>query len=107
MATRFSLRKSRFALIGALLVGLSAGAGCDSDMDPDPDPNPDLGDPVTPDREVIGADATVERVLASLGKFHQRLAGIPCERVRAIGTNSFRRSRDAGLLDRASDGSDG
>ena len=61
MATRFSLRKSRFALIGALLVGLSAGAGCDSDMDPDPDPNPDLGDPVTPDREVIGADATVER----------------------------------------------
>lgn len=60
MATRLSLHKTRFALIGALLVGFSAFAGCDSDMDPDPGPGPDLGDPVTPDREVIDANLTAK-----------------------------------------------
>ena len=38
-------------------------------------------------------DKTLERILASLGRFRQRLAGIEEPRIRAIGTNAFRRAR--------------
>lgn len=56
-----------------------------------------LRDPV---RLAAGLDAnarlgeeTVERMLASLERFRQRLVGVPRERTRAIGTNTFRLAR--------------
>lgn len=66
MKTGFPYLDTRFARIGALLVGLAVGltvgltAGCSSDMDPGPDPDPDLGDPVIPEREAIDPTLTAE-----------------------------------------------
>ncbi len=42
-----------------------------------------------------------ERALATLERFGQRLSGIPAERVRAVGTATFRRLRDGTFLTRA------
>jgi len=50
------------------------------------------------------AEETIEAMLASLQRFRERLAGIPVGRVRAIGTNTFRKARlPRDLLRRASD----
>jgi len=47
-------------------------------------------------------EATVARMVASLERFRQRLAGVPRERTRAIGTNTFRLATEPpDLLERA------
>ena len=49
-------------------------------------------------------DDVVERALASLARFGQRASGIPKDRLRAVGTATFRRIRDGGVfLERAGD----
>src|SRR5262245_30696929 len=48
-------------------------------------------------------DKAVERMLASLGRFRERLGNIPEKRVRAVGTDTFRRIRSPkDVLSRAS-----
>ncbi|RME26900.1 MAG: Ppx/GppA family phosphatase, partial [Deltaproteobacteria bacterium] len=48
------------------------------------------------------SEAAVARALDCLGRFGERLAGLPAERVRVVGTNTLRRARDAeDFVDRA------
>jgi len=50
------------------------------------------------------SEEALERVLESLGRFRQYLHDIPDERVRAIGTNAFRKARNSNrILEQASE----